>query len=464
MLNIGYVIEDRYSIANLLRKGRHSIIYIAEDVNNANVVNHPFYIIKYAKNNKTDFMLNEKRILTRLNNDNYVPHIHSNIQGTYYLVMECLENNLLSKYIHEPNIYFDELHTKLIFKRILKCVQYCHNNKICHLDIKLNHILLGNNYIIKLADFSSSKEIIENNGVRQKFRGNVGTKNYRCPEIMNNSEYDGIKADIFSLGVLLYYLFTKKNPFDDAQNGINLKNNNYDFDYFSQMIKNNISNEKLPDKLIKLYVKMVSYYENERPTIEEILNNDEWLEEIRNYGEARENNEIAAKFQYLNNKIIDMNNIDVSSTINFFDGNKCGTSTEIYFKNDEKKNKIFKPKKIEEKNCDPSNNIIINGNIEPVNFMNTLVNKVIEDYKKEGFDISHKYLKFSIIFDNEDEEEKKEEKEKEEKEADENIIGVEIFELKENKYVIKISIEEGEIKEFYKHFVKLREIIKKLFN
>ena len=106
--------------------------------------------------------MNEIKILNKLNNDNYFPHLYDYNDGDNpFIVMEYLEKSDLFRYIREPHISLNELHAKLIFKKILKCVQYCHNNKICHLDIKLDNILLDKNYKIKLADFGVSKEIPE---------------------------------------------------------------------------------------------------------------------------------------------------------------------------------------------------------------------------------------------------------------------------------------------------------------
>lgn len=56
-------------------------------------------------------------------------------------------------------------------------LSYIHTKKISHLDIKLENIMLGNNYVVKIADFDSSLKFEEPCvGIR-------GTENYHAPEI-----------------------------------------------------------------------------------------------------------------------------------------------------------------------------------------------------------------------------------------------------------------------------------------
>ena len=172
---------------------------------------------------------------------------------------------------------FEEKHCKIIFYKILQGIKVIHDNGICHRDIKIDNILLDDEFNIKICDFGFSS-------YNKKFQDDeyFGTKKYIAPEIVKGMEYDGIKADIFSLGVLLFNLRTSKFLFDLAK-----VNGNSLYDYVKD------KNEKiwkivesngiigLSNELKKLFLKMVSFEPNERPSIEDILN-DEWFSEIRN--------------------------------------------------------------------------------------------------------------------------------------------------------------------------------------
>ena len=93
--------------------------------------------------------------------------------------------------------------------------------------------------------------------------------------------------------------------------------------------------------------------------------------------------------------------------------------------------------------------------------MDVLAKKIKEKYKNNCLvGVVDRNLRFGVIFINKEEEEKEEIDEDEEKEESQIII--ELFEINENKYSIKLIRKEGEIEDFYEHFIEIREIIKKL--
>ena len=171
---------------------------------------------------------------------------------------------------------------KYTFLKILNGVEDLHKNGICHRDIKSeNIVLVGDNYEIKLCDFGYSTKFIKNNQ-KKKLKNTIGTPYYKAPEILENKEYDGDKIDIFSIGALLFVLMTKKFAFIEARpTGLYnlIKEKKYD-DYWNQL--QNFHNIVINSKKFKnLFLRMVAYIPEERPTIEQIKN-DEWLQDIIN--------------------------------------------------------------------------------------------------------------------------------------------------------------------------------------
>ena len=121
--------------------------------------------------------------------------------------------------------------------------------------------------------------------------GIFGTREYMAPEVIMGKEYDGIKADIFSLGVLLFYLRTSRFLFDQAKTSNNnllktpydyIKNKNNNIWKISEV--NNII--ELSDDFKDLYLSMVAFDPNERPSISQILNHN-WFKEIINLSEIQ---------------------------------------------------------------------------------------------------------------------------------------------------------------------------------
>ena len=171
---------------------------------------------------------------------------------------------------------FTELHAKYIFDKILRGVQAIHGAGICHRDLNLENILLEQNYNPIICNFSLST----NNNVNA-LNDFVGTKSYLSPQIIAHQTYNGFKADIFSLGALLFNLLTGMKGFllarvEDIYYGL-ISTQNFN-EYWNTMQNNGVN----PSQLFKnLYVRMVAFNENDRPSVDQILQ-DPWFNEIRN--------------------------------------------------------------------------------------------------------------------------------------------------------------------------------------
>ena len=109
-----------------------------------------------------------------------------------------------------------EKDTLEIFKQILFAVEYCHNSKIIHRDLKLENIMKvsKNSNSIKIVDF----------GIAGLFAGlkseitKAGSINYLSPEVLTGKNLNASPAmDIWSLGCILYALLVGKLPFDDQK-------------------------------------------------------------------------------------------------------------------------------------------------------------------------------------------------------------------------------------------------------
>jgi serine/threonine protein kinase len=87
-------------------------------------------------------------------------------------------------------------------------IHYLHRKKIAHRDIKPENLLIDSNFRIKLCDFGWSNVISKKN-VRKSV---CGTYEYMPPEVVNEQPQT-LKADLWSLGILLYEMLHGKAPF-----------------------------------------------------------------------------------------------------------------------------------------------------------------------------------------------------------------------------------------------------------
>lgn len=96
-----------------------------------------------------------------------------------------------------------------MFKQIVEGINYCHKINIVHRDIKLENILLDEFKNAKIIDFGFAICTPDTS----KLKIFCGTPQYMSPEIVSKIDYIGQKADIWSLGILLYCMLCGKFPF-----------------------------------------------------------------------------------------------------------------------------------------------------------------------------------------------------------------------------------------------------------
>ena len=208
-----------------------------------------------------------------------------------YIIFELCSKGDLFDYIKCTESGLEEKSCKILFYKIVKIIQTLHQMGISHNNIKAQNILLdGENFEIKICDLGASSFTKKENGKKILQAKRVGSDAYMAPEIILGLNYDGEKCDIFSLGVLLFFIMNYKAPFPIAKV---IKNKNtalrlYSFIkekkninlYWNYMEKYTIT-KKLSNEFKNLFIKMVSYNPKERPTIEQVLN-DEWFKDITN--------------------------------------------------------------------------------------------------------------------------------------------------------------------------------------
>ena len=100
---------------------------------------------------------------------------------------------------------------KLAFAQCVSGLQYIHFQRIAHRDIKVDNILRAADGSIRIADFGVSKLVPE--GTNKISIEMIGTPAYSAPEIFGDSTYDPFAADVWSLGVTLYYILFDRLPF-----------------------------------------------------------------------------------------------------------------------------------------------------------------------------------------------------------------------------------------------------------
>ncbi|XP_055866728.1 serine/threonine-protein kinase SIK2-like isoform X2 [Biomphalaria glabrata] len=128
-----------------------------------------------------------------------------------YLVSEYAPNGEIFDYIAQHG-RMSEPEARKKFWQILSAVEYCHNHRIVHRDLKAENLLLDANMNIKIADFGFGNFFEPN----EQLATWCGSPPYAAPEVYEGKKYLGPQIDIWSLGVVLYVLVCGALPFDGA--------------------------------------------------------------------------------------------------------------------------------------------------------------------------------------------------------------------------------------------------------
>jgi len=91
-----------------------------------------------------------------------------------------------------------------------------HKENILHRDLKSLNVLLDERMRAKLTDFGLSKIKTESTGTSNLSNQPVGTLKWMAPELFMRKAQHTLKSDIYSLGMTLWELVSRKCPFDDA--------------------------------------------------------------------------------------------------------------------------------------------------------------------------------------------------------------------------------------------------------
>ncbi|XP_021053334.1 LOW QUALITY PROTEIN: putative sperm motility kinase W [Mus pahari] len=145
---------------------------------------------------------------------------HPNIICLFQVLVTSRHVNIITEYIPGGNLLdiikedgpMHEEEASRIFGQVVSAVKYCHNQDIVHQDIKAQTILRDEEGNIKIIDFGLA--ITCRSGTLLTRR--CGTKTCFAPELVLWEPYDGKKADVWSLGMLLYFITTGHYPFSGS--------------------------------------------------------------------------------------------------------------------------------------------------------------------------------------------------------------------------------------------------------
>ena len=205
----------RYEVMRELGKGAMGIVYLGRDpVIGRMVALKTIRAIGEDDAEKREFgerFLREAQAAGILSHPNIVT-VHDvgedATTGTAFIAMEFVEGKNLKQLVQERTVFGFHRVAEII-GQAAEALDYAHRKGIVHRDVKPANIIITTEGTVKITDFGIAKIEKSNLTGTGQF---LGTPNYMSPEQVTGDSVDG-RTDLFSLGVVLYELLTRKKPF-----------------------------------------------------------------------------------------------------------------------------------------------------------------------------------------------------------------------------------------------------------
>ncbi|XP_061633379.1 striated muscle preferentially expressed protein kinase isoform X3 [Phyllopteryx taeniolatus] len=201
--------QKPYTFLEEKSRGRFGVIRECRE--NATGKMYMAKIIPYSQENKKE-VLKEYEILKSLHNEKIMA-LHEAYVTPHYVVLVaeyCTGKELLHSLIDRFRYSEDDVVHYLV--QILQGVEYFHNRRVLHLDLKPDNIMVTNQNTIKIVDFGSARSFNPLSLKQQDL--SAVTLEYMAPEVVKG-EVVGPPADIWTVGVVTYIMLSGQLPFEE---------------------------------------------------------------------------------------------------------------------------------------------------------------------------------------------------------------------------------------------------------
>jgi serine/threonine protein kinase len=201
------IYNDKYYKVGKCGRGAYGKILKCIDANER-VYAIKVFFLDNAKNDKTNIVKRQFEILKKTHHKNIIKaYDYFTHKENECISFEYIENDIL-KFLLNKNFKIDETFIKATMKQILEGVQYLHEQGLMHRDLKPDNILLGQDGVIKIADFDLLREY-----ANEPLTKGVVTIYYKPPEVFYGDVNYDFSIDMWSVGCILAELILREPIF-----------------------------------------------------------------------------------------------------------------------------------------------------------------------------------------------------------------------------------------------------------
>ncbi len=197
----------QFNVIRKLGQGSFAEVYLATEAETNRLCT--LKVLTRTAQSEIDAFIKESTILKQLDHTNIVKILdHGEIDGRFYIAMEYVDGLSLDK------LTLQKQQAVQVTIQIAEALEHAHSKGILHRDIKPQNIILDRALVPHIVDFGLAHSSSDTAHTFSQSGIIIGTPGYAPPEqIKGLSKEMGPTSDIFSLGALLYYLLTDKQPF-----------------------------------------------------------------------------------------------------------------------------------------------------------------------------------------------------------------------------------------------------------
>lgn len=214
MLKAGDIV-DRYTVEGEIASGGMAEVYRVRHNQLGSV--HALKVLVLRTKDIKRRLLQEGRVQAGLNHPNAIMVTDVvEVEGHPGLVMEYVDGPTLGDWVHLDNPSYAEI--ERVFREVVSAIGEAHRVGLIHRDLKPSNVLLaraGEKRIPKVIDFGLAK-VVEEEEDHTRTGVPMGTPSYMAPEQIADAKNVDPRADLFSLGVLLYYMCCRRKAFSGA--------------------------------------------------------------------------------------------------------------------------------------------------------------------------------------------------------------------------------------------------------